>query len=88
VEHFLVRAELTGRAGELALIADGNFEARDQEGGLAGACGEFLVGEPGVLGEDLRVRPVADARSGDAALGLADDVQDRVFVPFLGSALV
>ena len=75
VEDFLVGAGFARRAGQLALVADGELQARDQEGGLPGAGGQFVVGELGVRGEDLAVRPVADPGAGDAALGLAHDVQ-------------
>ena len=52
-----------------------SLQPGDQEGGLPGAGGEFVVGELRVRGEDLPVGPVADPGAGDAALGLADDVE-------------
>ena len=76
VEDLLVRARFARGAGKLALVPDRELQPGDQEGGLAGPGGELVVGELGVRGEDLPVRPVADPGAGDAALGLAHDVQD------------
>ena len=67
--------DLPGRAGQPAFVPDRELQPGDQEGGLAGAGGQLIVGELGVRGEDLPVRPVADPGAGDAALGLADDVE-------------
>ena len=51
---------------EAALVADDELEARDDERRLPGAADQALQLEPGVLGEDLPVRPEADPGAGPA----------------------
>jgi hypothetical protein len=78
VENLLVRSVLPWSAGKFALVPDGQLQARDEEGGLAGTGRQFVVGELGVRGEDLPVGPVPDPGAGDPPLCLADHVQHGV----------
>jgi hypothetical protein len=72
LEDLLVRPVLARRAGQPALVAHPDLEARHEERGLPHACDQLVVAEHRGLGEDLPVRPVADARTGAAARDLAD----------------
>src|SRR5690606_17996057 len=70
-----LEAEHRGRGLLAALVADLDAEPRHEERGLPRAPQQVLGLEPGTLGEDLAVGPIADARTGDALGDLADDAQ-------------
>ena len=59
------------------LVDDVDPEARDEETRLPDAVDEHLVVELRVVVEDLRVRPVADARACAAGRDIPDDTQLR-----------
>ncbi len=77
LEHLLDRTGFARSARQPALVAEREAQPRHQERGLTGPRLQLLVGEPGVLGEDLAVRPVADAGSGDTPFRRPDDFEPR-----------
>ncbi len=66
-------------ARQPALVTQFDPQARHQEGGLSRTRLQFLIGEPGVGGEDLAVGPVADPCSRHSALSGADNLQAGAF---------
>ena len=75
LEDFLVRFQLAGGAGQSALIANTDAQARNEERGLARTSNQILVAELGVGGKNLRVSPVTHAGAGHAALRLTHNLQ-------------
>ena len=74
-EGLLVGAVLPRRTGEAPLVTNDDGEARHEETRLTSARNELVVVELRGLEEDRRVGPVAHARTGDAAPGLADNLE-------------
>ena len=75
LENFLVGLQLTGGAGQSALIADANTQTRNEERGLARTSSQVLVAELSVGGENLRVSPIAHTGAGHAALSATHNLQ-------------
>ena len=75
LEDFLVCLQLAGGAGQPALIANTDAQARNEERGLARTSHQILVAELGVGGKNLRVSPVAHAGAGHTALRLTHNLQ-------------
>ena len=61
----------------VAFVADGDGQAGDQVGGLAGALGQGLEAELGVAQEHLAVRPEPDPRPGGLAQDAPEIAQSR-----------
>ena len=75
LENFLVGLQLTGSAGQAALIADANTQTRNEERSLARTSRQILVAELSVGGENLRVSPIAHAGAGHATLSATHNLQ-------------
>ncbi len=66
------------------LVDNGDFQPRNQEAGLSHTVDQLLVAEFRGVVENLRIGPIADARTGGFRADLADDLQfGRTVLPRL-----